>query len=416
MTKPWPTLRLANVLTEKRRRVEVLPDGSYPIAGVYGFGRGILLRNAVQGADIAASHLYRIASGQIIYSRLKAFEGAFALVPPVADGRYVSNEFPTFDVDTNLALSEYVALVLCTPTTWDTLAERITGVGARRERLQVEEFLKFEISLPSLEEQRRIVACVQRVDTALTSARRLLMSARNFAYVLRETRLVDNGDWRSADAWRTVTLEEICDVTLGFTKGRKLAGPTQSLPYLRALNVQDGSIVLDEVAEIEACDADLAKYSLQADDILLLEGGNAEHVGRAWIWDGAIQPCLHQNSVIRARVRDEQACNPRFLAWALGASPAREFCFDEASATSNVAHLGLAGARSIPLPLPPYQEQSAIVEELDTARAQVMAAANKVHNYEQLRETLVNALVKGSQRLPTEEPFEPTLVAEGLIA
>ena len=41
----------------------------------------------------------RSGPARSIYSRLKAFEGAFALVPPAADGWYVSNEFPTFDVN-----------------------------------------------------------------------------------------------------------------------------------------------------------------------------------------------------------------------------------------------------------------------------------------------------------------------------
>lgn len=132
-------------------------EGSYPMAGVYGFGRGILLRDPVRGAEISAAHLYRIARRQIIYSRLKAFEGAFALVPDAADGRFVSNEFPTFDVDETQALPEYLALVLALPATWAEMSQHITGVGARRERLQVADFLDFELDLPPLDAQRRVV-------------------------------------------------------------------------------------------------------------------------------------------------------------------------------------------------------------------------------------------------------------------
>src|SRR4051812_20281223 len=102
----WPAMSLGDILEEDRDRVAVEEAGIYPLAGVYGFGRGILLREAVRGSEISAAHLYRIREGQIIYSRLKAFEGAFALVSADADGRFVSNEFPTFDVDATVALPE----------------------------------------------------------------------------------------------------------------------------------------------------------------------------------------------------------------------------------------------------------------------------------------------------------------------
>jgi type I restriction enzyme S subunit len=157
----WRPTPLGEVLAEDRQRVAVEPDRSYPIAGVYGFGRGVLLREPVGGEQISASHLYRIASGQIIYSRLKAFEGAFALVPAEADGRYVSNEFPTFSVNRAQALPEFVALLLAVPRIWRELTDRSMGVGARRERLQVADFLEFEIDLPPLDVQRRIVTTVQ---------------------------------------------------------------------------------------------------------------------------------------------------------------------------------------------------------------------------------------------------------------
>ena len=164
------SLTLGDVLVEERERVAVEPDGGYPIAGVYGFGRGVLLREAVRGADISASHLYRISAGQIIYSRLKAFEGAFALVPETADGRYVSNEFPTFRVDEMQALPAFIAMILSLPTTWSVISERIMGVGARRERLQVPDFLAFELELPSLDEQRRIVAAVSAAEDVVAAA------------------------------------------------------------------------------------------------------------------------------------------------------------------------------------------------------------------------------------------------------
>ena len=149
---------LSDALTESRERVSLNDEAEYPVAGVYGFGRGVLLREPVRGRDIAAEALYRIRRGQIIYSRLKAFEGAFALVPLEADGRFVSNEFPTFDVNDEVADPRFIALLLRSRRIWTELSELITGIGARRERLQVDEFLSYEVPLPDLSDQREAVS------------------------------------------------------------------------------------------------------------------------------------------------------------------------------------------------------------------------------------------------------------------
>lgn len=75
-----------------------------------------------------------------------------------ADGRFVSNEFPTFDVDIASAEPHYLALLLRSPRVWAELSELITGVGARRERLPVDEFLAYQVPLPALAVQREVVA------------------------------------------------------------------------------------------------------------------------------------------------------------------------------------------------------------------------------------------------------------------
>lgn len=67
---------------------------TYPNIGIYSFGRGTFGKSAIDAAETSASTLYRVRAGQIIYSRLFAFEGAYASVPTEHEGAFVSNEFP----------------------------------------------------------------------------------------------------------------------------------------------------------------------------------------------------------------------------------------------------------------------------------------------------------------------------------
>lgn len=166
----WRMVALGEVLSLCPDAHSVDPETTYPTLGVYGFGRGVITNKPpVQGSEIAASILYRVRAGQFIYSKLKAFEGAFSLVTPDGDGRFVSNEFPAFDCRSERLLPGYLAWIFKRPSTWESISVESSGIGARRERLHPESLLSYRIPLPPLAEQRRIVARLDAVATRLTA-------------------------------------------------------------------------------------------------------------------------------------------------------------------------------------------------------------------------------------------------------
>lgn len=151
----------------------VLPEQRYPIAGIYGFGRGMIARVAVSGQEIAADQLFRIKSGQFIYSRLKSFEGAFAVVSDDVDGYFVSNEFPTFDVRTERLEPAFLGWYFRQPRVWRQLASDGRGIGARRERLHPTRLLDHHLSLPTLEIQHLAVKRLDAAETKIAAAKQL---------------------------------------------------------------------------------------------------------------------------------------------------------------------------------------------------------------------------------------------------
>jgi type I restriction enzyme S subunit len=159
----FPLVPLGEVITYAPDPHEVNPDGKYPIAGVYGFGRGMIQRAAVAGSEMAATQLFRIRAGQFIYSRLKSFEGAYSIVSAEVDGYFVSNEFPTFDLDREQIEPEFLGWYFKQHRVWQQLASDGRGIGARRERLHPKRLLDHIIPVPTLEQQRSITA---RLDAA----------------------------------------------------------------------------------------------------------------------------------------------------------------------------------------------------------------------------------------------------------
>ncbi len=164
----WPMVELGEVLELSLDPERVDPRATYPTLGVYGFGRGVITsKPPVQGSEIAATVLHRVHVGQFIYSKLKAFEGAFAVVPSEGDGRFVSNEFPTFCARPDSLDTQYLGWLFRVPSTWGAVSSDSVGIGARRERLHPNQLLAFRVPLPPLDEQRRIVARLDSVSARL---------------------------------------------------------------------------------------------------------------------------------------------------------------------------------------------------------------------------------------------------------
>lgn len=166
----WPKVPLSEVLGLASDPVHVDPETCYPNIGLYSYARGPFAKPPITGAETSASTLYRVRAGQFIYSRLFAFEGAYALVPPEMDGAFVSNEYPVFDIDVARVLSGYLRWYFRQPTVWQTITVGSKGMGNRRQRVHPDQVLRYSISLPPLEDQQRIVARLDRA-AALVQAR-----------------------------------------------------------------------------------------------------------------------------------------------------------------------------------------------------------------------------------------------------
>ena len=163
----WRMVPLGDVLRPVQDAEVVHPERSYPNVGIFGFGRGVFAKPDITGMDTSAKILYRVRAGQFIYSRLFAFEGAYAVVPPDLDGRFVSNEFPTFDWIEGSADPGYVAWIFKQPVVWAAIAKLGVGMGDRRRRVHPESLLTFQVPLPPLDEQRRIAARLDAVSARL---------------------------------------------------------------------------------------------------------------------------------------------------------------------------------------------------------------------------------------------------------
>lgn len=172
MNTAWPATPLSRALRQVEDVVHLEDKKQYRQVTVSLHGRGLRLRQVVKGADVKTKRQYRVRTGQFVYSRIDARNGAFGLVPPELDGAVVSNDFPVFDVEKDVAEPKFIAYLAQSRWFIAQCEDPSRGV-TNRQRMAEELLLAFEVRLPPLDEQRRIVHAIDAVATRLAEAQRL---------------------------------------------------------------------------------------------------------------------------------------------------------------------------------------------------------------------------------------------------
>jgi len=180
--------------------------------------------------------------------------------------------------------------------------------------------------------------------------------------------------------WESCPLSDVADVRSGLAKGRKNIKDPVLLPYLRVANVQDGRLDLREVKTIEVARALVERYRLRPGDVLLTEGGDNGKLGRGTVWQGEIEPCIHQNHVFAVRVNAKRM-DPWFLASLAESSYGRSYFHGAAKQTTSLATINKAQVKAFPVLLPPLPEQrkiAAVLSSVDSTIEQTEAVIEQI--------------------------------------
>jgi type I restriction enzyme S subunit len=148
------------------------------------------------------------------------------------------------------------------------------------------------------------------------------------------------------------------------------------VPYLRAANVRDGFLDLDDVKEMNFDPNEQRVFSLKAGDVLVTEGsGSLSAVGASAVWDGEIEGMVcFQNTLLR--LRPLGATDPRFLAWWCRFAFA-DGVFASIATGANIFHVSAERVRGLPIAWFAPRQQRAIADFLDTETARIDALISK---------------------------------------
>ena len=238
-------------------------------------------------------------------------------------------------------------------------SKNMTG-SAGQKRVPTSFIDALEVELPPIEKQKRIAAILDKVDSIRRKRREALTQADDF---LRAAFLEMFGDPVLNDMdWPVAALDTVAEVRSGATKGRNLQDkPTTTLPYMRVANVQDGRLALDDIQEIEVLTSEVNKYSLQAGDLLLTEGGDPDKLGRGAVWNAELPQCLHQNHIFAVRASTARML-PEFLSAQISSLRGKRYFLKVGKQTTGIATINKTVLSQYPALVPPLAAQQKYVE------------------------------------------------------
>src|SRR5690348_7819070 len=108
MSVAYAPVALGELLARSSRSAKIDPLIKYQEVTVKMWGKGVVRRGFVGGAELSDGRRFLAAPGQFILSRIDARHGANGLIPPELDGAIVTNDFPLFDFDLSRIEPKYL--------------------------------------------------------------------------------------------------------------------------------------------------------------------------------------------------------------------------------------------------------------------------------------------------------------------
>jgi type I restriction enzyme S subunit len=377
-----PERPLGDVLRLDIANEAVQPDRDYSIAGVYGFGRGLFQRGPIRSDETSYPKLNRLIAGRLVMSRLKAFEGAIAVIPREFDGWYLSPEFPTFAIDPIKADERYISNLCAWPELWTRLGAESKGVGARKVRVSAERLLTIRVPLPGLDEQRRIAARLDSVFNRIRHADRLNERKERLRESLTESAV-------SAAVTRSKTSATLCTLLSASRTSIEIIADQE----YRAFGMRSfgrGSIRYEPVPGRELSKLRYYKFPAQA---LSLSNIKA--------WEGAIgvtedtdTSCVASNRFLFYVPKDERINISFTRHYLLSREGIAKIGAASPGSADRNRTLSIQGFEAIEIPLPPRSIQDDTARIIDTVNTRLNPAENAATR-EALKLSLLNAAFSG---------------------
>lgn len=151
-------VKLSDLLTREEEKCHLDDDTFYQQVTIRCGGNGLERRRNgfKKGSEIKTRNQSVLRAGQLVFSKIDAKNGAFALVSESYEGSIVTKDFPTYRIDEKRVRSQYLLLLLLSAP-FMQVVDRCSKGTTNRRRVDIEMLMGQGVPVPTLMEQDAIL-------------------------------------------------------------------------------------------------------------------------------------------------------------------------------------------------------------------------------------------------------------------
>lgn len=262
---------------------------------------------------------------------------------------------------------------------WDE-HNRNKQYGSATNYIKLGNFESYNIALPPLSEQQRIVERIEELFAKLDEAKERLQEVAD-SFAVRKAAILHKAftgeltkQWRcengvSDESWEEKTIGEICS-SLKYGTSKKSSDDGEVV-VLRMGNLQNGEIDWSNLA-YTSDEEDIKKYLLKSGDVLFNRTNSPELVGKTSIYRGEM-PAIYAGYLIKLDYEKNIVVGD-YLNYYLNSSKAKEYYMQVKTDGVSQSNINAKKIGEFEIPLPTITEQHEIVRLIDDLLARERAA------------------------------------------
>lgn len=210
LPRGWKVVELGKMMKRIKDPVRLLPSEMYREIGIRSHGKGIFHKEEQSGRSIGNKSVFWVKPDCLIVNIVFAWEQAVAKTTIKEKGMIASHRFPMYKPLTDVLDLDYILYYFKTPYGRHLLELASPGGAGRNKTLGQEEFLRLNIPLPPLCEQRQIAKILTACDETIAINERLITELQKRKKGLMQHLLSGKVHFsRQEKKWETVRLQDI---------------------------------------------------------------------------------------------------------------------------------------------------------------------------------------------------------------
>ena len=151
------SVSLKDVLVRSKKQIDISDSKIYKRVTIKMHGKGICLRDEVDGSKIGTKKQFTVSSGQLLLSKIDARNGAFGIVPKEINGAIITGNFWAYDIKKDVGLDDNYLNYLLFSEEFKKICTLSSAGVTNRRYLDEKIFLSQKIPLPPINKQQEII-------------------------------------------------------------------------------------------------------------------------------------------------------------------------------------------------------------------------------------------------------------------